>query len=147
MGDWEVCKFLRNFWLAALMHPHPGEARTKVRGSASTSKAIRSNIGLVFLFWEQPQSVSCSRALGGDPCVTLQPPEMRDPGRELGRLHRPLESSRVGSQPCVWKWCEKKASEKHPERGSGWGFSCKEQRKESSRSLSAFPACVAADPG
>lgn len=102
MGDWEVCKFLRNFWLAALTHPHPGEVRTKVRGSASTSKAIRSNIGLVFLFWEQPPSVSCSRTPGGDMCVTLQPPEMRDSGRELERLHRPLESILCGlTAPCL----------------------------------------------
>lgn len=61
-----------------------------MRGSASTSKAIRSNTGLVFLFWEQPPSVSCSRTPGGDTCVTLQPPGTRDPGRELERLHRPI---------------------------------------------------------
>lgn len=95
-GDWEVCKFLRNFWLAALMCLDCGEVRSKVRGSESTSKAIRSNTGLVFLFWEQPPSVSCSRTPGGDTCVTPQSAEIRDSGRELERLHRPLKSILCG---------------------------------------------------
>lgn len=34
--------------------------------------------------------------------VTLQPPEMRDSGREVERLHRPLESILCGlTAPCL----------------------------------------------